>query len=55
MAVGADSLPRTAVPVELNHYFVRANDLEQTKTFYRDVLGFEVMKRPDFPLATGWG
>jgi catechol 2,3-dioxygenase-like lactoylglutathione lyase family enzyme len=43
------------VPVtELNHYFVRANDLEQTKRFYCDVLGFEVMKRPDFPFPGYW-
>jgi len=34
---------------ELNHYFVRANDLEQTKDFYCDVLGFQVMPRPSFP------
>ena len=39
---------------ELNHYFVRANDLEQTKRFYCDVLGFEVMKRPDFPFPGYW-
>jgi catechol-2,3-dioxygenase len=30
---------------ELNHYFVRANDLEQTRRFYCDVLGFEVKTR----------
>ena len=30
---------------ELNHYFVRANDLEKTKDFYCDVLGFEVKTR----------
>jgi catechol 2,3-dioxygenase-like lactoylglutathione lyase family enzyme len=36
---------------ELNHYFVRANDLERTKRFYCEALGFEVMPRPalDFP------
>ena len=28
---------------ELNHYFVRANDLEKTKDFYVEVLGFQVM------------
>ena len=27
---------------ELNHYFVRANDVERTKDFYCDVLGFSV-------------
>jgi catechol 2,3-dioxygenase-like lactoylglutathione lyase family enzyme len=39
---------------ELNHYFVRANDLEATKNFYCDVLGFEVMPRPDFPFPGYW-
>lgn len=39
---------------ELNHYFVRANDLEKTKAFYVDVLGFEVMERPNFPFPGYW-
>ena len=39
---------------ELNHYFVRANDLERSKDFYVDVLGFEVMPRPNFPFPGYW-
>jgi len=39
---------------ELNHYFVRANDLDETKEFYCDALGFEVMPRPDLPFAGYW-
>src|SRR5207245_3866814 len=39
---------------ELNHYFIRANDLEKTKDFYCDVLGFEVMPRPTFPFPGYW-
>jgi catechol 2,3-dioxygenase-like lactoylglutathione lyase family enzyme len=39
---------------ELNHYFVRANNLEETKDFYCQVLGFEVMPRPDFPFPGYW-
>jgi catechol 2,3-dioxygenase-like lactoylglutathione lyase family enzyme len=39
---------------ELNHYFVRANDLEQSRRFYCDVLGFEMMPRPDFPFPGYW-
>ena len=39
---------------ELNHYFIRANDLERTKEFYCDVLGFEVMPRPTFPFPGYW-
>ena len=39
---------------ELNHYFVRANDLEKTKDFYCDVLGFSVMPRPPFPFPGYW-
>src|SRR5215475_11705188 len=46
---------RIPMPVtELNHYFVRANDLERTKQCYVDVLGFEVMPRPDFPFPGYW-
>ena len=39
---------------ELNHYFVRANDLKATRNFYVDVLGFEEMPRPDFPFPGYW-
>ncbi len=39
---------------ELNHFLIRANDLERTKDFYCKVLGFEVMPRPDFPFPGYW-
>jgi catechol 2,3-dioxygenase-like lactoylglutathione lyase family enzyme len=39
---------------ELNHYFVRTNDLEQSKRFYCEVLGFEEMPRPNFPFPGYW-
>ena len=39
---------------ELNHYFVRVNDLERSRRFYCEVLGFEVMPRPDFPFPGYW-
>jgi catechol 2,3-dioxygenase-like lactoylglutathione lyase family enzyme len=39
---------------ELNHYFVRANDLEATKDFYCNVLGFQVMPRPTFAFPGYW-
>jgi len=39
---------------ELNHYFIRANNLEKTKDFYCEVLGFEVMPRPSFPFPGYW-
>jgi catechol 2,3-dioxygenase-like lactoylglutathione lyase family enzyme len=39
---------------ELNHYFVRARDLERSRRFYCDVLGFEVMPRPDFGFPGYW-
>jgi catechol 2,3-dioxygenase-like lactoylglutathione lyase family enzyme len=39
---------------DINHYFVRANDLERTKDFYCRVLGFEVMPRPTFPFDGYW-
>jgi catechol 2,3-dioxygenase-like lactoylglutathione lyase family enzyme len=40
--------------IELNHYFVRAKDLEQSRRFYCDVLGFDVMPRPNFPFPGYW-
>jgi catechol 2,3-dioxygenase-like lactoylglutathione lyase family enzyme len=44
-----------SMPVtELNHYFVRANNLERSKNFYCEVLGFEVMPRPDLPFPGYW-
>ena len=39
---------------ELNHYFVRANDLERTKRFYCEVLGMQEMPRPDFAFPGCW-
>src|SRR6185436_8538982 len=49
------SIAGAIMPVtELNHYLIRANDLERTKDFYVDVLGFEVMPRPDFPFPGYW-
>ena len=38
---------------ELNHYFVRANDLEKTKDFYCDVLGLAEIEKPDSLKARG--
>ncbi len=39
---------------ELNHFFVRCNDLERSKDWYCKVLGFEVMPRPPFPFKGYW-
>jgi catechol 2,3-dioxygenase-like lactoylglutathione lyase family enzyme len=39
---------------ELNHYFVRSKDLEQSRHFYCEVLGFEEMPRPNFPFPGYW-
>jgi catechol 2,3-dioxygenase-like lactoylglutathione lyase family enzyme len=39
---------------DLSHYLVRANDIELTKQFYIDALGFEVMPRPDLPFPGYW-
>lgn len=39
---------------ELHHYFVRSKDLERSRHFYCDILGFEVMPRPDFPFPGYW-
>ncbi len=39
---------------ELNHYFVRASNLEATKDFYCKALDLEIMPRPPFPFAGYW-
>ena len=39
---------------ELNHYFVRSRDIERSRSFYCEALGFEVMQRPDFPFPGYW-
>lgn len=39
---------------EINHYLLRARDLEATRRFYCDVLGFESLPRPDFPFPGYW-
>jgi catechol 2,3-dioxygenase-like lactoylglutathione lyase family enzyme len=39
---------------DLNHFFIRALDLEATKEFFVDTLGFEVMQRPNFPFPGYW-
>ena len=39
---------------ELNHYFVRSRDIERSRNFYCEALGFEVMPRPDFPFPGYW-
>jgi catechol 2,3-dioxygenase-like lactoylglutathione lyase family enzyme len=39
---------------ELNHYFVRANDIEKTKRFYCEALELTEMPRPEFPFPGYW-
>lgn len=39
---------------ELHHYFVRSRDLERSRRFYCDALGFEVMPRPNFAFPGYW-
>lgn len=39
---------------ELNHYLLVAKDLEKTKNFYCDVLGFDLADRPDFGFPGYW-
>ncbi|MET0987654.1 MAG: VOC family protein [Steroidobacteraceae bacterium] len=40
--------------VELNHFFVRANDLDQSRRFYCEGLGLEQLPRPDFSFPGYW-
>ena len=39
---------------ELDHYFVRCRDIERSRRFYCEALGFEVMPRPNFPFPGYW-
>jgi catechol 2,3-dioxygenase-like lactoylglutathione lyase family enzyme len=39
---------------ELNHYFVRARDLEASKDFYCSALELGIMPRPPFPFPGYW-
>lgn len=38
----------------LAHYSIRTNDLESSRRFYTEVLGFRVGYRPDFPFPGLW-
>ena len=37
-----------------DHFSIRTTDLETTRQFYVDVMGFEVGPRPDFPFPGVW-
>jgi catechol 2,3-dioxygenase-like lactoylglutathione lyase family enzyme len=39
---------------DINHYLVRTMDIETTRDFYVDVLGFEEVARPNFPFPGYW-
>ena len=39
---------------ELNHYFVRANNVQATRDFYCRALDLVEMPRPDFPFPGYW-
>lgn len=44
-----------AMPVtDLDHYFIRARDLQVARHFYCELLGFEEMPRPDLPFPGMW-
>jgi catechol 2,3-dioxygenase-like lactoylglutathione lyase family enzyme len=40
--------------IELNHCFARMKNLEASRRFYCDVLGFRQMPRPDLPFPGHW-
>ena len=39
---------------KLDHFSIRTTDLDTTRQFYVDVMGFEVGPRPDFPFPGVW-
>ncbi|MEY4643229.1 MAG: hypothetical protein RLZZ596_60 [Pseudomonadota bacterium] len=38
----------------INHFLIRSNDLEKSRSFYQDVLGMAQVPRPDFPFPGYW-
>ena len=38
----------------LEHFLIRANNLDDTRTFYENVLGLRDGERPDFPFPGHW-
>ncbi len=40
--------------LQLHHISLPTTDLERSRRFYRDVLGLEEIKRPDFPFPGAW-
>jgi catechol 2,3-dioxygenase-like lactoylglutathione lyase family enzyme len=53
-ALGAAEREANMPITELDHYFVRCRDIERSRSFYCDALGFEVMPRPNFPFPGYW-
>jgi len=39
---------------KLAHYSIRASDLEASRKFYTEIMGFRVGYRPDFPFPGLW-
>lgn len=42
------------MPMQLNHFSIRTLDLEASRKFYTEVMGFTVGPRPDFPFPGLW-
>jgi catechol 2,3-dioxygenase-like lactoylglutathione lyase family enzyme len=42
------------MPMQLNHFSIRTLDLEGSRKFYTEVMGFTVGPRPDFPFPGLW-
>jgi catechol 2,3-dioxygenase-like lactoylglutathione lyase family enzyme len=42
------------MPMQLNHFSIRTLDLEASRRFYTEVMGFTVGPRPDFPFPGLW-
>jgi catechol 2,3-dioxygenase-like lactoylglutathione lyase family enzyme len=40
--------------MQLNHYSIRTTDLEASRRFYTEILGFTVGPRPNFPFPGLW-
>jgi catechol 2,3-dioxygenase-like lactoylglutathione lyase family enzyme len=42
------------MPMQLNHFSIRTLDLEASRKFYTEVMGFSVGPRPNFPFPGLW-
>jgi len=48
------TVPSRIETVELNHAALHIRDLDESRKFYGEILGFEELERPDFAFPGAW-